>query len=484
MRLESTYRSNPTVLVAASDAPGHVKRAARFVCDGVADDVQIQAAIDSLPAGGGDVELAGSTFNTTATILLDEGSKRIRLSGYGAAIVTSGAIWGVTVNRMGSTVNPPTVEGLTVNQRANTDALGGFRVIGCWNTRIKDCTVVADGTNASYVAAAQVENEDEETPGTGSFWTTFENFWVRKFTGSDTGTIPIGINLIGNSNSTRIYGGGINNCDDAIRLAAQGSEALQINHVALHGVAIEACTDGVVVDGEGVDSGGGSGLSIVQCRFESTTNLLHVANRDNTGWAIPPFLMGNFISSNVTNYTAYTNSTGAATRINALDFMTTPNIQTPTFDRGAIFRSRDGTDWPVSAHPVGGNRGFQLFDNGGVQRGAWVWLTGTRTELKGTAAQTFNISGLRSLSQTTTKAENLRGSVTIEGTDTTGAVTFGTAEPDATYFISVTPSALSASAAAPGNVWVTSKATSGFTINIETAPGASESVTLDWHLIR
>lgn len=39
-----------TVVVAASDASAFSKLFADYVCDGTADDVQIQAAIDALPS--------------------------------------------------------------------------------------------------------------------------------------------------------------------------------------------------------------------------------------------------------------------------------------------------------------------------------------------------------------------------------------------------------------------------------------------------
>lgn len=56
-------------LVAANDAPTVVKNKADFVCDGTADDVQIQAAIDAAKAqGGGTVQLSVGTFNLAATL--------------------------------------------------------------------------------------------------------------------------------------------------------------------------------------------------------------------------------------------------------------------------------------------------------------------------------------------------------------------------------------------------------------------------------
>lgn len=52
----------PKIIVAASDAPSDWKQRARFVCDGTDDNVQIQAAIDALPASGGRVELSPGNF--------------------------------------------------------------------------------------------------------------------------------------------------------------------------------------------------------------------------------------------------------------------------------------------------------------------------------------------------------------------------------------------------------------------------------------
>jgi parallel beta-helix repeat protein len=57
-------KANADVLVAASDSPD----AADYKCDGTSDDVQIQAAIDALPANGGEVVLLPGTYNITATI--------------------------------------------------------------------------------------------------------------------------------------------------------------------------------------------------------------------------------------------------------------------------------------------------------------------------------------------------------------------------------------------------------------------------------
>lgn len=64
-----------TIVVAASDSLKN--RSANYVCDGVNDEVEIQAAIDALPAGGGRVQLLDGTFYCPASIVLDDGVELI-----------------------------------------------------------------------------------------------------------------------------------------------------------------------------------------------------------------------------------------------------------------------------------------------------------------------------------------------------------------------------------------------------------------------
>jgi len=57
-----------TVFVAATGAQQISQTETDFLCDGMADDVEIQAAVDSLPSGGGMVVLSEGTFTLAATI--------------------------------------------------------------------------------------------------------------------------------------------------------------------------------------------------------------------------------------------------------------------------------------------------------------------------------------------------------------------------------------------------------------------------------
>jgi len=89
-RLDKAHRA-ATFVVAASDAAADSKQFADYVCDGTADDVQIQAAIDALaavagadvskPSGGGKVVLSEGTFNCSTGFDLD--GKTVTLEGQG-----------------------------------------------------------------------------------------------------------------------------------------------------------------------------------------------------------------------------------------------------------------------------------------------------------------------------------------------------------------------------------------------------------------
>lgn len=81
-------------VVASADAPADVRAAARYVCDGVADNVQIQAALDAAKAdGGGIVQLSVGTFNLAATLTItgntdEDDADTTTLRGVGAQATT------------------------------------------------------------------------------------------------------------------------------------------------------------------------------------------------------------------------------------------------------------------------------------------------------------------------------------------------------------------------------------------------------------
>lgn len=92
---------------------------------------------------------------------------------------------------------------------------------------------------------------------------------------------------------------------------------------------------------------------------------------------------------------------------------------------------------------------------------------------------------VQGISATAVSARNLRGFVIIADAATTSAVTFTDNEVDNAYFIVCSIAGVTGAVAAGSlNSYITAKATSGFTINLEAAPGAGTSVQVNWIMIR
>ena len=97
----------------------------------------------------------------------------------------------------------------------------------------------------------------------------------------------------------------------------------------------------------------------------------------------------------------------------------------------------------------------------------------------------LHLTGLRGISTSATKPRNLFGFVDISGTSTSEAVTFATAESDQTYgaFFGVW-NTVGTPASGSEAVYMTARATTGFTINVRTAPGTGNTVRVHWMIVR
>lgn len=69
--LETAHGGQFYFLVASASAPANVRASANYVCDGIADQIQIQAALDAANAlGGAIVQLSSGQFNMSAPVTL------------------------------------------------------------------------------------------------------------------------------------------------------------------------------------------------------------------------------------------------------------------------------------------------------------------------------------------------------------------------------------------------------------------------------
>lgn len=123
------------LFVAATDASAKEKRAADYQCDGTADNVQIQAALDAITAaGGGIVQLSSGTFTLAGNTPASAGGVRVDDN---TALIGAG---------MGATI-------ITLVAGFNAGLTGLVRVPnggGVHNVRIADLTV--DGNKANQTA--------------------------------------------------------------------------------------------------------------------------------------------------------------------------------------------------------------------------------------------------------------------------------------------------------------------------------------------
>lgn len=89
------YIHNPvgrsaTLVVAASNASATVKAQADYVCDGTADNVEIQAALDALGTYKGTVQLSEGQFYIAATLYVDTWEK-LKGHGNGTRLIDAGS---------------------------------------------------------------------------------------------------------------------------------------------------------------------------------------------------------------------------------------------------------------------------------------------------------------------------------------------------------------------------------------------------------
>ncbi len=124
-----------SILVAASDASDRVKQIANFVCDGTADEEEINAAVATV-LGGGRVLLSEGNFTTATEIQLAD---NVKLFGQGAGTIIKNAA-DTTHNLIGTAgASNVTVADLLVDGNkdnvdtagaATYDGLNGIRVYG------------------------------------------------------------------------------------------------------------------------------------------------------------------------------------------------------------------------------------------------------------------------------------------------------------------------------------------------------------------
>jgi hypothetical protein len=166
-----------TYVVAASDAPAHVKRQADYVCDGTDDAIVIQAAIDSMSSGT--VHFSPGTYTISTQINLPE-----KISLYGSR---GGTIFDCTSLSSGYAIavahNTPSWRGY---------ATSAYPLLADASHDSTEIFIGAESISAGGFAAGDiVKIYDDESIAGGGNYKKGEIFTVKSVT--ETTIVPVGI---------------------------------------------------------------------------------------------------------------------------------------------------------------------------------------------------------------------------------------------------------------------------------------------------
>jgi hypothetical protein len=158
-----------TLTVAANNASTRDKAKADYLCDGTADDVEINAALQAVKASGGKVQLSAGTFNLAAPLYLEGNndpvtSPTVALFGSGAVttLLSGAANSNVVVMRY---MPKPQMKGFSINVDGTGDAIkcvanttGSNDRRGFWMGAFDDIFVYGSGVNAHSGWVMNLEN--------------------------------------------------------------------------------------------------------------------------------------------------------------------------------------------------------------------------------------------------------------------------------------------------------------------------------------
>lgn len=259
-------RTNPrgaTVVVASSTSELKSRKGADYICDGTADNVELQAAIDSLPSTGGKVVLLEGTYNLAATVNIAEAN----------------AQKGITIQGQGySTI-------LKVNNSANIYALTFVpNTDGIWAT-FRDFTINCNGAN--------------QTTGGGGIYAAgaveclFDNLWIHEPFNYGIYLYQIGEANYGHHNRVTncLFDEGDNSSGEGVGILMQSNDENRITNCEFQsmGGTAETIAAAAIIDRTGLNTiancvfvGGGEGIRMVDAsRMVIANNIFDSVVRNN-----------------------------------------------------------------------------------------------------------------------------------------------------------------------------------------------------------
>jgi hypothetical protein len=157
-RYQNTENKDAVITVAASDSPTVIKAQADYVCDGVADDVEIQAAIAKLGTQGGEVVCSQGNYVFASSVLIGASNITLKFQpGSSVKIVATGHSLDAAINNTDSVSylvhasgrDNVKIIGMNMDWEAGADQTkfltntnyAGIWLHNCTNSVIQDCNV-------------------------------------------------------------------------------------------------------------------------------------------------------------------------------------------------------------------------------------------------------------------------------------------------------------------------------------------------------
>lgn len=275
-----------------------------------------------------------------------------------------------------------------------------------------------------------------------------------------------GLSSNGPVNAINIIGGEIAACTYGIRFAQNGGSTFNVNAFNCYGVTIEpGGTYGVWLEDVGAQS-----LKFDGCYFELCGE---AAYQQDAGCNSVSFVGGLIDLDTASTDKGIVVSTGITDNF---------SIEKVEFDRRSGSTATDAVSFAAAAEiraaymqgNVKGNSALVVDNNMTAAGSAITYIADDFFALGSALPKIFSLGGG---SRPNSAGKNFMNSAVITNPATTVAVTFGTAEADSDYEVTVFDFEENL-----GNYWITSKATTGFTINVATTPATS--ATVHWMLTR
>ncbi|MCX6013464.1 MAG: right-handed parallel beta-helix repeat-containing protein [Chloroflexi bacterium] len=484
-----TLKSEATIVVAASDSKK--KKKADYICDGTADDVEIQVAIDAVNTrGGGKVQLLEGTYNLAAEASVIMKSS-VELTGLGRGTVikrTSGAA---------SVINDTT--GVTDTIISNLTVDGNKSVTSIYYP----CGIAMSNTKRGIIDKVKIKNVIEDgivIGGTAQYIIIRDSFIVDNgIAGSDMGI--------------EIAHGGEDILIDGCTVTGGTHHGISLHN---HGTAEGGATDGphrVVINNCTLSSNAGSGINIngavdalSQPQDIVISNCIFNSNAF-TGIIADTYTQRLLITQCVAYNNGSSNDEYGGFNIKTADSSVVDNLAYSNNKRNFYLKSNivRGNRSLNAAHTGFYLSGTNAIIQGNYSIGSASWgyqLAGTNCRVDHNIASSTNGFWIRSSNSGGFFENNITTGTTLNDSITTklyknsgyttensgtATITSGNTSTTVTHGLNIKP-ATSTIAVVPTNnlgsatkFWISNVATTTFQINTDVDPGVSTAI-FNWQI--